>query len=169
MMTPQPIGKTDRFMLLPRVFRWPGVVFICFLALIGSVRADERPVFYASEIRIQTAQGRHSFSIEVAASESARVLGLQGRRYLAPDTGMLFDFERSRRLTMWMKNTFIPLDMIFIDAKGYIVHIAEWTVPFSLETISAPVPARAVLEVKGGTAARLGIVPGDRVEHAIFK
>ncbi|MEQ8196287.1 MAG: DUF192 domain-containing protein [Rhodospirillales bacterium] len=108
-------------------------------------------------------------SVELAATPEARAQGLQGRRFLAPDSGMLFDFGRSKIITMWMKNTFIPLDMIFIAADGRIVHIARNTEPFSLETIRSPVPASAVLELMAGAARRLGIEPGDRVEHGIFK
>ena len=81
---------------------------------------------------------------------------------------MLFDFIKPQIVSMWMKNTFIPLDMLFIGADGRIVHIAENTEPFSLKTITSPVPASAVLELKAGSAARWGIAIGDRVEHPIF-
>ena len=90
------------------------------------------------------------------------------RRKLAPDAGMLFDYKVPQRITMWMKNTYIPLDMLFIGAGGRIVNIAERTVPRSLAAISSDGNAQAVLEVNGGTARRLGIRPGDMVLHPIF-
>jgi uncharacterized membrane protein (UPF0127 family) len=81
---------------------------------------------------------------------------------------MLFDFKTPSPISMWMKNTFIPLDMVFIDPKGRIINIAEHTVPHSLDPVGAAAPARAVLELNGGTASRLGIRPGDRVVFPIF-
>ncbi len=90
------------------------------------------------------------------------------RQSLAADAGMLFDFKTPSMATMWMKNTLIPLDMLFVDEAGHIVNIAERTVPGSLATIAAAAPVRAVIELNGGTAARLGIRPGDRVVYPIF-
>jgi uncharacterized membrane protein (UPF0127 family) len=84
------------------------------------------------------------------------------------DTGMLFDFGIEQRVSMWMKNTLIPLDMLFIDVHGKIVNIAERTVPHSLASIPAVKPVRFVLELNGGTASRLGIRPGDTVKHKII-
>jgi len=94
--------------------------------------------------------------------------GLQGRRRLAADAGMLFDFGRPVPVMMWMKDTHVSLDMLFIDAEGRVVNIARGTVPFSLTPIRSAGPVRAVLEVNAGTAARLGIKPGDRVLHPLF-
>ena len=91
------------------------------------------------------------------------------RRSLAPDRGMLFDFARVQPISMWMQNTYIPLDMIFIRADGSIARIAENAEPLSTRTIPSGEPVLAVLEVIGGTAARLGVKPGDRVEHPLFK
>ena len=107
-------------------------------------------------------------SIELAATEKARVQGLQGRRFLAPNSGMLFDFIKPQIISMWMKNTHISLDMIFVGNDGRIVYIAENTEPFSLKTILSPVPTRAVLELKAGSADHMGIEPGYRIEHPIF-
>ena len=90
------------------------------------------------------------------------------RRELAPDAGMLFDFKEVEPVAMWMKDTYLPLDMLFIARDGRIVHIAERTVPFSLATISSGEPVLAVLELNSGTASRLKIKPGDRVIHPIF-
>lgn len=90
------------------------------------------------------------------------------RRSMAPDAGMLFDFGRPQPTTFWMKNTLIPLDMLFVGADGRIVNIHERAVPMSEEMIPSQGIVRAVIELNGGTAARLGIRPGDRVIYPIF-
>ena len=90
------------------------------------------------------------------------------RRSLAPDAGMLFDYKQPTVATMWMRNTLIPLDMLFVDVKGRIVNIQQRTIPQSDDLIAAAAPVRAVIELNGGTAGRLGIVPGDQVVHPIF-
>ena len=90
------------------------------------------------------------------------------RRSLAADAGMIFDYGVPSLAAMWMKNTLIPLDMLFVDQHGRIINIHERAVPGALEPIAAAAPARAVIELNGGTAARLGIKPGDRVIFPIF-
>lgn len=112
---------------------------------------------------------RHRFRIEIVSTPADRSQGLQGRKQLPADAGMLFDFGVALPVYMWMKNTYIALDMIFIAADGRIVNIARRTTPESLAIIESAGPVRAVLEVPAGTAARLGIKPGDRVEHRIFR
>jgi len=119
-------------------------------------------------VTVQTAEGFHVFRVELADEPHERSRGLMFRKSLPEDGGMLFDNGEVKMMAMWMKNTFIPLDMIFISNEGRIVTIVENTAPFSTDTISSGHPVRAVLEVKGGTAERLGIRPGDRVEHPIF-
>lgn len=111
---------------------------------------------------------QHVFKVESAQTPEMRALGLMFRRDLAADAGMLFDFGQAQPVSMWMKNTLIPLDMLFIDADGRIVNIAERTVPGSLAGISSQGPVRFVLELNGGTAARLGLRAGDRVRHALI-
>ena len=124
--------------------------------------------FPTAELTIVTAAGPRKFTIELATTPAQMEQGLMFRQSLAPESGMLFDFKTPSMASMWMKNTFIPLDMLFIDAQGRIVNIAERTVPGSLDPVGAAAPARAVLELNGGTAARLGIRPGDRVLFPIF-
>jgi uncharacterized membrane protein (UPF0127 family) len=125
--------------------------------------------FQRSELVIVSGSRRHEFTVELAVTPQQLGQGLMYRRSMASDAGMLFDFSRrGGRASMWMKNTYIPLDMLFIRADGEIESIAERTVPHSLETISSKGPVRGVLELNGGTAARLGIEPGDIVEHPIF-
>ena len=120
-------------------------------------------------VEIVTRTGVHVFDVEMAVTPEERSKGLMFRRELPPGRGMLFDFQGEGPIAMWMKNTYISLDMIFIRADGRIARIAENTVPHSEATISSGAPVKAVLEVIAGTAKRLGIAPGDRVAHRIFR
>jgi uncharacterized protein len=120
-------------------------------------------------LAIVTANGRHSFMVEVARDDAARAQGLMYRRSLDPDRGMLFDFKRVEPVSMWMQNTYVSLDMLFIRPDGTVARVATNTEPLSTRTISSGEPVLAVLEVVAGTAARLGVKPGDRVEHPLFR
>ena len=125
--------------------------------------------FEKGELTIETVAGaRHDFAIELAERPDQQAQGLMYRRKLAADAGMLFVYSSSRLVSMWMKNTFIPLDMLFIAADGRIAKIVQRTVPRSLATITSDGPVMAVLELNGGTAARLKLAPGDRVLHRAF-
>ena len=106
--------------------------------------------------------------VELADTGEERAIGLMFRRDLGPDRGMLFDYRRTQPVAMWMKNTYLPLDMLFIADDGRVVTIGEDSVPGSLDTIASAGPVRAVLEINAGTVARLGIAPADRVIHRIF-
>ena len=139
------------------------VLGMLFALSAFSARAQAVEPFKTAKLTIETANGRHVFTVELALSDRQQMQGLMFRRSLAPDAGMLFDYKTPTQITMWMKNTFIPLDMIFIGADGRIVHIAERAVPQSEEIIPSVKPARAVLEVNAGTAQRLGIKVGDKV------
>ena len=155
-----------------RILRHAGVMAVFCLVLGAAVaaRAGNHSIRFAeSSLVVHTASGAHPFKVEIAADDAQRALGLMYRRDLAPDRGMLFDFGREIYISMWMRNTFISLDMLFIGADGRIGFIRERTTPQSLETIEAPERNRAVLEVVAGTVARLGVRVGDRVEHAIFR
>ncbi len=124
--------------------------------------------FATSELTIISATGPHRFKVELAETPPQMTQGLMFRTSLAPDAGMLFDYKQPTVATMWMRNTLIPLDMLFVDAQGHIVNIHERAVPQSLDIIAAAAPVRAVIELNGGTASRLGIEPGDRVVYPIF-
>jgi uncharacterized protein len=113
--------------------------------------------------------GVHVFSVELAVTDNDRARGLMFRKELPEGTGMLFDFGRDQEVAMWMKNTLIPLDMMFIEADGRIRRIAENTEPMSERIIPSGGPVRAVLEVIGGTARKYGIAAGDRVAHPWFR
>ena len=141
-----------------------GVMLVIVLGA-GAV-AEDRPT---EPLSIIVAGGTtNAFEVEVAKTFEEKALGLMHRRSLAPDAGMLFVYTKELRQSMWMKNTLIPLDMLFIRDDGRIAHIHERAVPGSLATISSRGRVLAVLELRGGTVARLGIRKGDRVAHAMF-
>lgn len=117
---------------------------------------------------IDAGHGPAKFQTEVAADPASQEKGLMFRKNLAPDAGMLFDFHKPDFQTFWMKNTVIPLDMIFIRADGTISSIAPNATPYSETPIPSYEPVRAVLEIAGGRAAQLGILPGAHVHAAIF-
>jgi hypothetical protein len=119
-------------------------------------------------LEIVTKSGVQIFTVEVATTEQEKSTGLMYRKELPDGRGMLFDFSPEQPITMWMKNTFISLDMIFIRADGRILRIAENTEPQSEKVISSGGLARGVLEVIAGTARKYGIAPGDRVAHPLF-
>jgi uncharacterized protein len=119
-------------------------------------------------LEIASKSGVHVFAVELASTPEEQAKGLMYRRQLPEGQGMLFDFHREQPTSFWMKNTYIPLDMIFIRGDGRILRIAENTVPLSETLVPSGGPVRAVLEVNAGTAKKLGIAPGDRVGHAIF-
>ncbi|MCE9522816.1 MAG: DUF192 domain-containing protein [Alphaproteobacteria bacterium] len=119
-------------------------------------------------LTIDTATGTRTFMVEVVREESDRNRGLMFRRSLAADRGMLFDYDPPQQIAFWMKNTYIPLDIIFVGADGKIITIAAKTTPLSLEQIPSGGAARGVLEIAGGVSATLGIKVGDRVRHRLF-
>lgn len=117
------------------------------------------------QVTVVTAQARHVFRIDLAVTPAARAKGLMHRRTLAADAGMLFIFPESARQSFWMKNTLIPLDMLFIAGDGRIMHLYHNAQPHSLTPIGSKVDVPAVLEIKGGLARRLGINVGDLILH----
>jgi uncharacterized membrane protein (UPF0127 family) len=143
---------------------------ICLLPLAAASApgADIAPKLALTTVVIDSGHGVVRFQAELAADPSSQEKGLMFRTKLAPDAGMLFDFHRPDFQAFWMKNTVIPLDMIFIRADGMISSIADNTTPYSETPIPSHEPVRAVLEINGGRAAQLGIEPGQRVHNAIF-
>ena len=142
--------------------------FIAFIIFGLSVTAIPAREAGQQTLEIATKTGVHVFAVELADNDAERAKGLMYRKELPEGRGMLFDFERDQDVSFWMKNTYIPLDMIFIRGDGRILRIAENTEPLSTKLVPSGGPVRAVLEVIGGTAAKLGIAPGDKVAHPSF-
>jgi len=145
---------------------------IAILLVVGcTLTQPPAPAQAAGQITIEIVSGSgvHAFTVELAATDAERERGLMYRKELPEGRGMLFDFEHDTAgVSFWMHNTYIPLDMIFIRADGRILRIAENAEPLSDKLIPAGGAVRAVLEVIGGTARKLGIAPGDRVIGAFF-
>ena len=144
------------------LFRWltaaPVAALLLVAALVATAPAEE-----LQPLTITGPGGTHEFSVEVASEPKERARGLMYRKTLAPDHGMLFDFGQTQQISMWMKNTHISLDMLFIDDAGVISTVAKRTTPFSERTIPSNAPVRYVLEINGGRADALGIRAGDTV------
>ena len=120
------------------------------------------------KLTIVTAKGAKTFEVEVMRTDEERAQGLMNRRYMPAERGMLFDFKEVQPAMMWMKNTYIPLDMVFIRKDGTIARIAENTEPHSTRTISSGEPVLGVLELNAGISEKEGIKPGDKVQHSLF-
>ncbi|HMB11166.1 DUF192 domain-containing protein [Saliniramus sp.] len=119
-------------------------------------------------LTIVSGADRHEFSIELVDTPESRARGLMYRRSMPEDHGMLFDFGRVDMVSMWMRNTYIPLDMLFVRADGSIARIARDTEPLSERSISSGEPVLAVFEINAGISDRLGITAGDRIDHPLF-
>ena len=142
------------------------ILAIVFLA--AAAQGQGLQTFDVEPLEIESGGVRHQLTVEMALTPAQQMQGLMFRQTMEGDAGMLFVHERVRYAGMWMRNTILPLDMLFIEETGRISHIVERTVPQSLETISSRGPVLAVLELNAGTVARLGIGVGDRVLHPAF-
>ena len=147
-----------------RLHPWLLIFSVLALCLLGPAAraANVQP------LEIVTQSGVQVFSVEMATTDEEKATGLMYRKELADGKGMLFDFSPEQQVSMWMKNTYISLDMIFIRADGRILRIAEDTEPLSTKIISSGGLAKGVLEVIAGTARKYRIAPGDRVAHPLF-
>ena len=141
-----------------------GVGFSAYAAEITAAQ----PTLPTAPLVIDTPKGPARFTVEMAVTFNQQETGLMFRKTLAPNAGMLFDFGTEQETAFWMKNTLIPLDMLFIKANGTIARIAANAKPLSEETIPSYEPVRAVLEIPGGRAAQLGLKAGETVHAAIF-
>jgi uncharacterized membrane protein (UPF0127 family) len=141
---------------------------VAALGMFGSLSVSSVQGASVQPLEIVTKSGVQVFSVEMATTEEEKTTGLMYRKELPDGKGMLFDFSPEQQISMWMKNTYISLDMIFIRADGRILRIAENTEPLSTKIISSGGLAKGVLEVIAGTAQKYGIRPGDRVAHPLF-
>jgi uncharacterized protein len=132
--------------------------------LVGPADALRR-----EELKLHTTRGVHVINTEITETPEEKAMGLMFRTSLPDNAGMLFFYDTPQEITMWMRNTYIPLDMVFIRADGIVHRIEAWTQPFSEKIISSGADVSACLELAGGAAERLALKPGDRVEHPLFK
>ena len=137
---------------------------VAVLAILAGFNGEKpAAAFESSEVSVLSGGRTHDFRVEVARTRREQTQGLMFRRHLDADAGMLFVYRRAAPVAMWMKNTYLPLDILFIDRAGAIVEIAQRTMPLSTKNIPSKKPVTAVLEVNAGTVARLGIRIEDRV------
>lgn len=151
----------------PRSFMW-FLAFVIALA-VSPLSAPAQEAARIEPLSIVTDTSATLFAAEIADNDDLRGRGLMFRHVLPPNQAMLFDFEKPRPAAMWMKNTYISLDMLFVRADGTIAAIAENTEPLSTQTISVDEPVQGVVELAAGTVKRLGIKRDDKVYHQVFK
>jgi len=153
-------------------WQWPSVPLFRLVAVaalaFALAAADSPPNFDHDRLTIESAAGRFDFQVELATTPDQRAYGLMFRESLPDNHGMLFDFGHLQPVAMWMRNTYIPLDMLFIHADGRIGRIVRGAQPLSDKVLDSGEPVRAVLELRGGLTAELGIEPGDRVAYRLF-
>ena len=160
--------------LTTNFIRGPETEAVAATAAAGLKLADATGAPDAAAIKsyepldIVTAGGKSHFEVEVMKTPDQQARGLMFRRTLDDDKGMLFDFGIDRPVAMWMKNTYLPLDMVFINADGVIHRVEERTEPLSERVISSNGNVRAVLELNAGVARKLGLKGGDRIVHPMF-
>ncbi len=143
-----------------------GIFAILFLALIpfclpAASKASEMP---RGTVTVKTSSGQHKFTVERAETQEHQSRGLMHRRHMKADHGMLFTWPTERNVSMWMANTVLSLDMVFIKKNGKVHRVHKNTVPFSQTIIEAGAPVLRVLELNAGTAAKIGLKPGDTVQ-----
>jgi len=139
------------------------------LAAILAVTAPLAACSDEGKLVLHTGTGDYSFNVEIVDTPESRAKGLMFRQELAEDSGMLFDFKEEREVSFWMRNTFIPLDMIFIDSAGVVKTIHVNARPQDPTSIPSEVPVQFVLEVPGGRSQEIGLKPGDTMEHDLVQ
>jgi uncharacterized protein len=151
--------------LILRLVRTAAAIFAALvLCAVGQAHAAG-----FTPLTVETKGGPHAFQVEVASDDATRAQGLMYRRKLDADKGMLFDFGRDQPVSMWMQNTYVSLDMVFIRADGTVHRVEDHTTPLSTRSIESGVDVRYVLELPAGTADRIGIARGSKVKHAIIR
>lgn len=133
--------------------------------LAGTAARAEAPL---ETLTIDTATGAHRFKVEVMRTEPDRERGLMFRKTMARDHGMLFEYEHEQPVAFWMHNTYLPLDLIFVDRSGRVINVAHDAKPMDDSLIPSAAPALGVLEVDAGVAAAIGLKPGDTIRHKMF-
>ena len=160
-------GRVIRKIFLLTLFAFS----LCIFQLVQSVaqpKSDPNAVFPVEELEIVTSNGSFKFSVEIADDADERSRGLMFREAMLPTHGMLFDFGQTSPVAMWMKNTPLSLDMVFIKQDGVVARVANKTTPFSQAIVSSGEPVSHVLELNAGMANQIGLEAGDRVIHNFF-
>ena len=142
---------------------------VSLLAVNATVKTVKAEQLKVEIVKVKSAKGEYYFNTEIAKTDREREKGLMYRQSLARDAAMLFLWDTDRPIQMWMKNTNIPLDMVFIRSDGKIANIAHKTIPHSRRLLSSKGQVRAVLELSAGTAEKIGLAEGNRVFHRVFK
>jgi uncharacterized protein len=143
-------------------------LFCICLAVAASVLVGPADAMRQDTLKLITAQGALVIDVEITESMEEKARGLMFRTRLPDNGGMLFSYDTAQEITMWMENTYIPLDMVFIRADGVVHRIEAWTEPFSRNIIASHGNVVACLELAGGAAQRFGLKAGDRVEYPLF-
>jgi uncharacterized membrane protein (UPF0127 family) len=151
-----------------RAARSWAALFVVVLAMLASSLLDPASAMRRETLKLVTAQGEHTIDVEITETPEEKAQGLMFRSKLADTSGMLFFYEQPQEITMWMRNTYIPLDMVFIRADGTVHRIEPRTEPLSEAIIASRGSVVACLELAGGAAGQLGLKPGDRVLHQLF-
>ncbi|MBB3542182.1 DUF192 domain-containing protein [Rhizobium sp. BK399] len=147
---------------------WIRSALAALFFIVALPALSQQPMTFDKEpLIIHTASGKRlNFIVEIADTNEERQRGLMYRKEMAEDAGMIFDFGVSRRVQMWMENTILPLDMLFVDSTGTIRNIKQNAVPYSQEVIDSMTEVKYVIELNAGVTAKLGIKPGDKVMSA---
>jgi len=145
------------------------LLLVAFVAAWFAAGYPALPAEPLQRLEIVSSNGTHDFQVELARTTTERAKGLMFRRYMPRDRGMLFDFAAPEPAAMWMENTYLPLDMLFIRADGVVARIEKQAEPLSRRVIVAGEPVLAVLELNGGVCDELGIKAGDKVRHPMFE
>ena len=144
------------------------LILTCSAQANAAAQVDPNAVLPVETLKIVTGSGEFKFSIEIADEPNEHQVGLMHRQTMLPTHGMMFEFNEIRVVNMWMKNTPLSLDMVFIKPDGTVERIARNTVPFSTSIVSSFTPVSHVLELNAGTALQIGLKPGDQLFHKMF-
>ena len=147
------------------------LAFVLFSTAAAAQTAQNDNVNFGEPVplSIMSEGVKHEFMVEEAKTPDQQARGMMWRDSMDDDDGMIFEYDEPRILTIWMKNTAIPLDILFVRSNGKILKIEHMAQPYTLRSASSEAPVAAVVELKGGRALELGIKPGDTVEHPFFE
>lgn len=147
----------------------PGLSAFVFLAACSGATAAPPPLNWEKgTLTVETRSGVHEFDVEIADEPDERERGLMYRTEMAPDAGMIFEYNAPQVITIWMKNTVLPLDIVYVNELGIVTSVAPDAVPYSLDIISSKTAVVAAIEFNAGTAMRIGLAPGDTVRSPFF-